>query len=59
MNSVITTMRYCLYSRMLDLVKFTYEYAMVSAMLPGWNFREREHMASITVSSRLLLGIGK
>lgn len=28
---------------MLDLVKFPYEYAMVSAMLPGWNFRERAY----------------
>lgn len=31
----------CLYSRMLDLPKFTYEYPMVSEMLPGWNLKER------------------
>lgn len=39
MNSLITIMT-CLYSRVLDLAKFTYEYAMVSEMLPGWNWME-------------------
>lgn len=55
MNSLITIMT-CLYSRVLDLAKFTYEYAMVSEMLPGWNWMERKHMASRTVPSSLRLG---
>lgn len=42
MNSVITIMT-CLYSRVLDLAKFTYENAMVSEMLPGWNLKERAY----------------
>lgn len=40
MNPLITIMT-CLYSRVLDLTKFTDENAMVSERLSGWNLKER------------------